>query len=427
MSKPILGFLVSRIFGVPLLLTESKLHEILNILGPRINMDITNIKELSLSTALASPKRANISYTIDPNGIATIPIHGTLVHRSHGINALSGLTSYDQIRTDFNNALEDPSAETILLDIDSHGGEVAGLFDLVDEMYSARGTKPIVAMVNDSGYSAAYALASTADKIYLSRTAGVGSIGVMMIHADYSDKDKQAGIKYTTIQAGARKADFSPHAPLSREAHAIAQDLVNSVYSVFVSTVARNNGLSESEVINTQAAIYQGQKAVDAGLADAVLSHNEITTKLIGGITMPIRNAQPANAKEQLEQQALTDKIERETRTQTAGTEQLDTVQDPEPAAPETSIPDNTVDATQAERNRVLEILECCTLVGHQELAIDLISDGSSADAARKMILTVLSAKSDQECVVSTVNPAKSSGMNPLLVNAKKRAEEARR
>ena len=423
MSKPVLGFLVSRIFGIPLLITDVKLHEILKVLGPRINMDIANIQELDLKTSLQSPKQANISYTVDPAGVATIPIHGTLVHRRQGINALSGLTSYAQINDDFNNAMADTAVRTILLDIDSHGGEVAGLFDLVDEIYSARGTKPIVAMIDEASYSAAYAIASAADKIYLSRTAGVGSIGVVMIHADYSEKEKQAGIKYTAIHAGEHKIDFSPHEPLSKKAHAVAQKFVDATYSLFVSTVARNNGLSESDIINTQAAIYQGQNAVDVGLADAVMSYKEVNNILIGGKTsMSVRNAQNP----EFEQEVQTTKIEKETKTETVGTEQL--VQPPETPPIPVEVPKavDTAAIVKAERDRVLEIIECCTIVGHQELSVDLIADGSSADTARKMILSVLAAKSDQDQIISTVNPTQSGQQNPLLANAKKRAESVR-
>jgi len=435
MSKPVLGFLVSRIFGVPLLLTEAKLHEILKVLGPRVNMDITNIQELDLKTSLKSPKTANITYTVDPDGVATIPIHGTLVHRSQGINALSGLTSYAQIRADFDSAMANTNVETILLDIDSHGGEVAGLFDLVDTIYSARGTKPITAIIDESGYSAAYAIASAADRIYLSRTAGVGSIGVVMVHADYSEKEKQAGVKYTVVYAGERKTDLSPHAPLSKEAHAAAQKFVDATYALFVSTVARNNGLSESDIINTQAAMYQGQDAVDVGLADAVLSYEEANNLVKGGKPkMPTRNA----TNEQLEQAANAAKIAQETGTVTAGTEQLATppeapftpvVQTPIPTpasapTPAATTPLDATTITKAERDRVLEIIECCTIVGHQELSVDLIANGSSADTARKMILSVMAAQSDQDQVVSTVNPARSGEQNPLLADARKRAAE---
>jgi hypothetical protein len=81
--------------------------------------------------------------------------------RSSGtLRPYSGMTGYDGIRQNFLTALEDPAVRAIVLDIDSPGGEVAGCFDLVDTIYAARGEKPIWAILDESAYSAAYAIAS---------------------------------------------------------------------------------------------------------------------------------------------------------------------------------------------------------------------------------------------------------------------------
>ena len=424
MSKPFLGFLASRVFEVPLLITDSKLSEILRVLGPRIGMDADNIYNLGLQTTL-NPNRY-YSKPSNNSRIAIIPIYGTLVHRGAGINALSGLTSYAQISESFSAAMNSRDIDTILFDIDSSGGEVSGNFDLADEIYASRGKKPIIAFVNDSGFSGAYSIASAADKIYLTRTAGVGSIGVKMVHADVSERDAKEGIKYTVIYEGERKNDFSPHAPLSTEARKIAQQAVKSAYDVFVSTVARNNGLSKSDIINTQAAIYIGQSAVDAGLADAVMSYNEVISTLTGGKKqMLTRNAiisDPA---------VNTAHIEEQTNVETAGTEQLDNIPEPAQVQSQTptpapvSSPDPLTAAIESERARVLEIIECCTLADF-DLTTELISNGSSADTARKMVLSILAEKSKQDNIVSAVNPITNNNnpdTNPLIDNAKKRAK----
>jgi ClpP class serine protease len=98
-------------------------------------------------------------------GVAIIPICGTLVQKLGTLRPYSGMTGYDGIRANLSMALEDPAVEAIMLDIDSPGGEVAGCFDLVDAIYAARGTKPIWAILSESAYSAAYAIASAADHI----------------------------------------------------------------------------------------------------------------------------------------------------------------------------------------------------------------------------------------------------------------------
>ncbi|WP_196302053.1 S49 family peptidase, partial [Ralstonia solanacearum] len=44
--------------------------------------------------------------------------------------------------------------------------------------------KPVWAVANDMAFSAAYALASAASRLFVSRTGGVGSIGVIAMHVD---------------------------------------------------------------------------------------------------------------------------------------------------------------------------------------------------------------------------------------------------
>jgi ClpP class serine protease len=120
--------------------------------------------------------------------IQVIPVYGALSHRSTGLLSwlFGDVMTYESIRRDFQAALTNSEVGSILFDIDSHGGEVAGVFDLADDIYKARGSKPILAIANENALSAAYLIASAADEIYLSRTADVGSIGVTAVHCDYS-------------------------------------------------------------------------------------------------------------------------------------------------------------------------------------------------------------------------------------------------
>ena len=118
--------------------------------------------------------------------------------------------------------------------------------------------------------SAAYAIASVADRLTVTRTGEVGSVGVVAVHIDESGADAMAGLKWTLIHAGARKTDGNPHEPLSPRATADIQADVDALYDELVAVVAANRGLSAEAVRATEAAIYRGEKAVRAGLADRV-------------------------------------------------------------------------------------------------------------------------------------------------------------
>ncbi|MCA7010936.1 MULTISPECIES: S49 family peptidase [unclassified Wolbachia] len=214
-------------------------------------------------------------FHINPKGIAIIRIYGVLTKKTEAFDHILDMTSYENIHEEIESALEDKSIETILLDIDSPGGEVNGVFDLADFIYSARGKKRIIAIANDDAYSAAYAIASSAEKVFVSRTSGVGSIGVIASHIDQSRFDERQGIKYTTIFAGSRKNDLNPHEPMTSESLESLQKEVGRLYEMFLQLIARNRGLSIEKIRSTEAGLYFGEKAVEIGLADGVTTFFE--------------------------------------------------------------------------------------------------------------------------------------------------------
>ena len=207
-------------------------------------------------------------------GTAIIPIAGTLVQKQSSLRPYSGMTGYNGIRQAFLTARADSAVSRIALDISSGGGEVAGCFDLVDTIHEARGDKPIAAILTESAYSAAYSIASAADTIYVPRTGGTGSIGVICMHVDLSEALTKAGLKVTFItNTGAdRKTDGHSEIPLSKEALAAFQHEIDTMGALFHDTVARNRGIATSAVRDMRAGTFMGADGVTAGLADAVMA-----------------------------------------------------------------------------------------------------------------------------------------------------------
>jgi signal peptide peptidase SppA len=212
-------------------------------------------------------------------GIAIIWVRGVLVQTSGCLRPCWGwwgtCTGYDGIRQNIATALLDDTVRGIVLAIDSPGGEVAGCFDLVDMIYSARDMKPIHAVLCENAYSAAYAIASAASSISVPRTGGTGSIGVVLLHMDMSGMLEKAGITPTFIQFGARKTDANAVQPLSNAARERMQVDVDMMGELFVDTVARNRGIAASVVRDTEAATYLGAAGVAQRLADSVAAPDE--------------------------------------------------------------------------------------------------------------------------------------------------------
>ncbi|MBW4089906.1 MAG: S49 family peptidase [Proteobacteria bacterium] len=205
-------------------------------------------------------------------GVAVVQVDGTLVHKNGTLRPYSGMTGYDGIRLNVLQALEDPKVKGIMLDIDSPGGECAGLFDLVDTIRAVDARKPVWAALNECAASAAYAIASAARRVTIPRTGVAGSIGVVWMHVDFSQALTDAGIAVTLLQFGAKKTDGNEFAPLAKEAAASIQADIDASGTLFVNTVARNRKMQAAAVKATEAGTFMGAAAVKAGLADVVMA-----------------------------------------------------------------------------------------------------------------------------------------------------------
>lgn len=286
-----LPHIAQRIFNTPIAIHPNKAEVVMAALADRLGISRAvqlNGVELSLDAddafAAAEPgANPRGGYDIVA-GVAVIPVCGTLVQKLGSLRPYSGMTGYDGIRQNFLMALTDPEVKAICLDIDSPGGEVSGCFDLVDTIHAARGDKPIWSILNENAFSAAYAIASAADRIVVPRTGGTGSIGVIWMHVDWSKALKGAGFEVTFITYGDRKADGHPEIPLTKEALARFQADIDAMGELFVATVARNRNLPEQSVRDTQAATYLGAAGVSQGLADAVMPPNEAFRALLAEI-----------------------------------------------------------------------------------------------------------------------------------------------
>lgn len=414
-----LPHLASRLYGTPLLLARAKLDVILSVLGERVNWPES---DLAVPSILKRP-------SIDaPVGIAVIPVVGSLVRRTVGLDPASGFTSYAEIAGMVDAAIADPSVEGIVLDIDSPGGEAGGVFELGERIRAADGVKPVWAIASDTAFSAAYAIGCAASRLLVSRTGGVGSIGVIAMHVDQTARDAQQGYRYTPITAGDHKNDFSPHEKLGPEAHARLQAEVDRLYSMFVDHVAAMRKLDADAVRATEAGIYFGMDAVTAGLADAVGSLDAVLDDFssflvarrarghaVSGSTRPLA-ATPSTHMENTSM-SMTDPV------QTPPTDDQVHATDPVTEQNGTDESAATAPATGVTRPDAVAIAELCQLAGHPELTAAFLAEGVSEAQVRKALLA---SRADSPEIRSTIAPDAStphqsqSAANPLMAAVKK-------
>ena len=398
-----LPHLAGRLIGTPLLLARAKLDVLLAVLGERVGAPQASIA--AFEPVIAPSVRTQSS-------IAVIPVFGTLVRRTNGLEAASGLTSYSELAARLQAASVDQAVRGVLLEIDSPGGEAGGVFELAEQVRTLAQHKPVWAVAVDSALSAAYAIAAAANRVVVTRTAGVGSIGVIAMHIDQSARDAQQGYRYTAVLAGAHKADLSPHAALAPDALTRLQREVDRLYAVFVDHVASMRGLDADAIRATEAAVYFAHDAVGVGLADAVGGFDDtlaeftqflaqakpaghpvpptallLPTPVIKDITMstvpsdiplPKQPTQPASAPEVPEPIDIPD-------------EDIDKVATV-PAGPATSA--STTHAAPATRSfaDARLIVEMCALAGRSDRALGFLDANASVDQVRRTLLSELAA-----------------------------------
>jgi signal peptide peptidase SppA len=203
------------------------------------------------------------------DGVLRIPVQGALMNK-FGFVYGRWATGYTYIEKALERGLADANVRGIALICDSPGGEVSGCFELADKIHAARSVKPIRAFAADAAYSAAYALASSASKVDMTRSGGVGSIGVVTMHVDYSKALDAEGVKITFIFAGKHKVDGNPYEALPADVKTRIQGRIDRLYTDFCQLVAKNRRMEESAVRKTEALTYGSDEAVEKGLADKV-------------------------------------------------------------------------------------------------------------------------------------------------------------
>lgn len=203
------------------------------------------------------------------DGIAIIPVVGSIFRYANLFTSISGATSTQMLSLDFNTVLNDKEVKAILFNVDSGGGQANGISELSSMIFNARGIKPMKTYIGGSGASAAYWIGSSTDEVIINDTGVAGSIGAMLSFDDDTEKKEKEGIETKKI--------ISSVSPL-KNSDSELQSLVDSLGNIFVENVARNRGTTTENVKSNygKGGLFVGQEAVNAGLADKVGTFEEV-------------------------------------------------------------------------------------------------------------------------------------------------------
>lgn len=218
--------------------------------------------------------------------LAIIKIAGPLNNTDSWINEYRGMTGYPEIRTALVQVATDPEIQGVILDINSGGGSVSGVFDTAKLIQQVDKIKPVHAFSDGQVASAAYLLGVSARTLSIGRMTEAGSVGVLTVHQEISRLLKEAGVTPTVMRAGKYKAMGNPYEPLSEAAQAEIQGQLDYMYQVFVEHVADRRKVSYDVADKklAQGRVFIGDRAQEIGLVDFVTTFDAVASKLQGGI-----------------------------------------------------------------------------------------------------------------------------------------------
>ena len=217
-----------------------------------------------------------------PRGVALIPLHGPIVNRAGMMEQMSGMTSPQTFGEAVRAAADDDAVDHIVLDVDTPGGTVSGTHDAAEAVRYAKGKKNVVAVANDLMASAGYYIGAQAGKVMALESSSLGSIGVVMAHRDVSAAQTMLGLKTTVLYSGKGKALGNPYSPLSDTDRTALQAMLDEMRAGFVNAVAVGRGIDPARAAERypDAALYIGQAAIDAGLADEIGTLSSVLASL---------------------------------------------------------------------------------------------------------------------------------------------------
>jgi len=309
--------------------------------------------------------------------VAILAVEGPLFRYANLFTAISGASSVEVLARDFQAALDNPQVKSILLNVNSPGGEVDGIQELADQIRAGSEMKPVTAYVDGLAASGGYWLAAAAPKVVAGESALVGSIGVVASLTDSRGAQERVGVKRYEIVSS--KSPYKRPDPATDEGRAQILEMVDSLAEIFIGRVAQFRGVSTDSVEQNfgQGKVMIASKAMAAGMVDEIGSYEPLVSRLA-------EESQPRAIALAVKETPMA-----ETPTPPAP------VATPEPTGTlvvkdykEGTVIDNpSLNKRGLERARIAGILNAPEAAGREQLARTLALDTDlDAEAARKIL-----------------------------------------
>jgi signal peptide peptidase SppA len=213
------------------------------------------------------------------DGVGVLRIEGMIIPKSDFFSIFfGGFAALDILERDFRELVGREDVHTIVLDIDSPGGDAFGVQQFANIIFEARSKKPIMAVTSGMMASAAMWIGAAAHKTFITGDVTVvGSIGTVTTHTDISELNKKIGITQTEVAAGEFKRVPSMLKPLDAQGEAVLQNQVDQVNSAFTNDMATFKNIKPSAVKRmAEGKTFIGTQGIKIGPIDGMLTMGQL-------------------------------------------------------------------------------------------------------------------------------------------------------
>lgn len=175
----------------------------------------------------------------------------------------------EDIVSTIRGADQDDTIKAIIMEVDSTGGYPVAGEEVADALKQS--SKPTVAVIRQSGLSAAYWASTGAQQIFASKNSDVGSIGVTSSYLDNVGKNQKDGNAYVQLSSGKYKDAGDPNRLLTEEERQLFLRDIKITHQNFIEAVATNRNIPIEQVkAIADGSSVLGDKAKSLNLIDQI-------------------------------------------------------------------------------------------------------------------------------------------------------------
>ena len=207
-------------------------------------------------------------------GIAVVSVTGATYASFYGPG------TYSVLRATIETLLDDKSVEQIVLEVNSPGGDVNGLFECCEYLAKAKEQKPIHCHVTGMCCSAAYALAASCTDISATETSEIGSVGVYAHAYDWEEYEKKQGLLSRIFRS--RNAQKKNESPFTEEGAKDIQDKIDFYEDCFYTVLSEGRGMEREKCVEDfgHGAVFLATDALERNMVDSIVAYDELISKL---------------------------------------------------------------------------------------------------------------------------------------------------